>query len=53
MSSERTFSDGYLDGWHSVNPGSNPAIPAHATQPGKSDYDHGFDLGRAAARSNG
>jgi hypothetical protein len=52
MNRERTFSEGYLDGWHSVKPGSNPTIPAYAIPAGKSEYDHGFDLGRAAAGAN-
>lgn len=46
---EKTFTDGYMDGWHSVKPGTDPGIPAHAIPAGKTPYQHGFELGRAKA----
>jgi hypothetical protein len=46
---KKTFKDGYTDGWHSEKPGTDPEIPAHAIPAGKTDYEHGYELGRAAA----
>ena len=46
---EKSFADGYTDGWHSVKPGTDPDIPAHAIPVGKTDYEHGYKLGRARA----
>lgn len=45
----KTFTDGYLDGWCSVKSGSNPPIPAHAIPAGKTAYQHGYELGKKAA----
>jgi hypothetical protein len=45
----KTFEDGYLDGWHSVKPGTNPSIPSYAIPAGKTPYQHGYERGRAKA----
>lgn len=46
------FERGYLAGWQSLKPGSNPpGIPAHAIPAGKTAYDHGFKLGKAKAET--
>ena len=47
---EKSFTDGYLDGFHSLKKGVNPAIPAHAIPAGKTPYQHGFELGRSKAQ---
>jgi hypothetical protein len=46
-----TFSDGYLGGWKSVygQGVAVPAIPPCALPNGKTEYQHGYDKGRAAA----
>jgi len=43
------FEQGYIDGWQSAKPGSLPGIPSYAVPPGKTPYQHGYDLGRQAA----
>lgn len=45
----KTYSDGYVDGWHSIQPGTTPGIPAHALSGMKSPYDQGYEAGKAAA----
>ena len=44
------FTDGYLDGWHELKPGIDPGIPAHSISAGKTPYEHGYDLGKKAAK---
>lgn len=48
---QKTFEEGYIEGWHSVRPGSNPDIPAYAVPAGKTPYEYGFELGRRRAQS--
>lgn len=44
------FEKGYVDGWQSLKPGTNPpGIPAYALPAGKTPYEHGFALGRLKA----
>lgn len=47
----KTFSDGYLEGWHFIRAGDTPSIPAHAIPAGKTPYQHGYELGRTAAEN--
>jgi hypothetical protein len=48
---ERTFEQGYVDGYRSIRPGAPIAIPPHVdSSSGKSPYDHGHEQGVAAAR---
>jgi hypothetical protein len=46
----KSFTDGYLDGWHSIRPGNNPAIPAHSIPAGYTPYQWGYEQGREAAQ---
>jgi hypothetical protein len=47
---EKTFTDGYIDGWQSImGKGSVPAVPAHAVPAGKTPYEAGYDRGREVA----
>lgn len=46
---DKSFKDGYLDGWHSIKPGSDPGIPAHGVPAGKTDYQHGYEQGKERA----
>jgi hypothetical protein len=46
---DKTFTDGYIEGWQSIRPGEVPAIPAHSIPAGKTPYQHGLDLGEEAA----
>ena len=50
MSSGKTFSEGYLDGWASVADG-RPCddIPTAYADPGKTEFQTGFEHGRADA----
>ena len=43
---EKTFSEGYTDGWQQAS-GSNmlPAIPAHAIPSGYTPYGWGYETG--------
>ena len=47
----RTFKQGYIDGWRSVlgQGAPLPTIPAFAVPAGKTEYQHGFEQGRAVA----
>ena len=50
MSAGKTFSEGYLDGWASVAEGRPcEAIPAAYADPGKTEFQTGFEHGRADA----
>jgi hypothetical protein len=48
---DRTFADGYVDGWNSVMGKGTmlPGIPMHSIPMGKTPYQHGFDRGIADA----
>ncbi|WP_333605182.1 hypothetical protein [Novosphingobium sp.] len=53
MNDDAKFTRGYIDGWQSLKPGSNPpGIPAYAIPAGIEAYDYGFDLGKEKAASN-
>ncbi len=44
------FTRGYIDGWQSLMPGSNPpGIPAYAIPAGSTEYGHGYRLGKEKA----
>ena len=50
MSAEKTFAEGYLDGWSSVAEGRPCAdIPSAFADPGKTEFQTGFEHGRADA----
>lgn len=45
-----SFSDGYIDGWQGVmGAGLVPSIPAHSIPAGKTEYQAGYEAGRAEA----
>lgn len=50
-----TFHDGYLDGWHSIKPETNPNIPGFALDgedAGLSYYQIGYKRGKKAAEKD-
>lgn len=50
MSTQKTYTDGYIDAYQSVRgKGVVPSIPAHAIPAGKTLYQAGHDDGREAA----
>jgi hypothetical protein len=53
MAKHGSFIDGYLDGWRSVfgQGAALPGIPSYAIPVGKTEYEHGYDEGRAAANA--
>jgi hypothetical protein len=46
----RTFEQGYTDGYRSVQPGAPISIPAHTIPAGRTAYEWGFEQGARAAR---
>jgi hypothetical protein len=46
----RTFEQGYADGYRSVHPGAPIAIPPHAVPAGKTPYEWGYEVGVRAAK---
>ncbi|WP_188079933.1 hypothetical protein [Neorhizobium sp. P12A] len=51
MSQQKTFSEGFIDGYRSVKGAGAalPGIPAHAIPAGKTEYQHGYDEGKRKA----
>jgi hypothetical protein len=52
LNPDKTFMEGYLDGWHEIEPGTNPSIPPYAVPDGKTAYQHGFELGVEAVKKS-
>jgi hypothetical protein len=48
---ERTFEEGFIDGYRSVQPGAPISVPPHTVPAGKTPYEWGFELGAQAARA--
>jgi hypothetical protein len=46
----RTFEQGYADGYRSIQPGAPIAIPPHAVPSGKTPYEWGYEVGTRAAK---
>lgn len=48
---ERTFEQGYMDGFRSIQPGAPISIPPHTIHhSGKAPYEWGFEEGVRAAK---
>jgi hypothetical protein len=47
----KSFAEGYTDGWKSIlgEGAPLPPIPAYALPVGKTEYEHGYEQGRAVA----
>jgi hypothetical protein len=47
----KSFAEGYIDGWKSIlgEGAPLPPIPAYALPIGKTEYEHGYEQGRAVA----
>jgi hypothetical protein len=53
MSNDGTFAEGYIVGWKSVlgHGAGNPSIPSFSVPSGKTQYQHGIDMGVKAANA--
>jgi hypothetical protein len=47
----KSFEEGYIDGWRSIlgEGAPLPSIPSYAIPAGKTEYEHGYEQGRAVA----
>jgi uncharacterized tellurite resistance protein B-like protein len=45
----KSFVEGYIDGWTSIESAPIPPIPAFTLPAGKTEYEHGYEQGRALA----